>query len=441
MPRPATPQPPIPNVRLPALGESGPGTGVPTPPRRRGPRQAEPRNTPRAQTRDQTPALSPAERQRRLLADLEQALAIDSEYRTLFANRGAEQARSAITASPIIYGSPALGALGRGDTRGTGRAREFQLEFAMPVWLPGQRSALGAEIAARVSEADGRILRRQLEVAGLLRDALWTAALAMRDAQVARERLATARDIARDIGRQAQLGDISELEALLPRNEVLAAELELVRAEAAADTAATAYRTLTGGADPAPGPEPLAAGATIERHPAIRAAEASVAAAEAQSRYVAATPRDNPEIGLYGQQQNGYVTENGSSIGFRLRLPLATEARNAPRRAAAEAAVTGAQAQLIQRRRQVEGEIAIARRALRAAEEGDRVARARLEIANRQTAGALTAFRAGETGLFDLYRVRQLQVDAAYAQGRAEVELGRARARLNQAQGVLPGGM
>ena len=60
-------------------------------------------------------------------------------------------------------------------------------------------------------------------------------------------------------------------------------------------------------------------------------------------------------------------------------------------------------------------------------------------MANRQLDLARRAFNAGEIAPFDLFRVRQLQVDAAGAQAQAEVNAGRARSRLNQSLGVVPG--
>ena len=51
---------------------------------------------------------------------------------------------------------------------------------------------------------------------------------------------------------------------------------------------------------------------------------------------------------------------------------------------------------------------------------------------------ALIAFRGGETGTFDLYRVRQLRLEAANDEGQAVIAASRARSRVNQAAGVLP---
>ena len=173
-------------------------------------------------------------------------------------------------------------------------------------------------------------------------------------------------------------------------------------------------------------------------HPALRAAEAALAAAEARSRLVAATPRDNPELGLFLRHQGGPLTEDGVSLGLRLRLPFATEARNAPRRADAEAERTRAEAELLQARRMLEGEIRQARLALAAAEDQRRLAAARRALADRQMEAARRAFRSGEIGGFDLFCVRQLGIEAAAADALARVEVGRASSRLRQALGTAP---
>ncbi len=382
------------------------------------------------------PATARAQGGSPLTRHLDLAVSFDAASRGLAAQRGAVAARSATVRSPIA-GSPAVIGAWRTDTRGPREALQFDLEVGAPLWLPGQRSALGNTVTTGVAEVEGLLAQRRLELAGLLREYWWNAVLAAREQRLARERLATARDIARDVARRAQLGDVPPSDSLLAQNETLAAELALADAEAALVAARAIYATLTGGAEPDLPPEPPAP--RIARHPLLAAAEASLANAEAQARLVAATPRDNPELGVFGQSQNGNVTEQGVSLGLRLRVPLATEARNAPRRAAAEADITRATAVLAQQRRLVGAGVLAAEQALRAAEEAVRIARGRLSVANQQLDTARRAFRAGETGIFDLYRVRQLQLEAAGAEARATVQLGRARSRLNQAVGYAPG--
>lgn len=374
---------------------------------------------------------------RSLAAHLEQALAIDAAFRSLAAQRDAVAARRALTRSPIP-GSPSVGGDWRTDLRGPREARELNVDIAAPVWLPGQRSAYGDTVRTGVAELEARLLLRRLEVAGLLRDAWWNAASAARDVRVSRERLGTSRDIARDVQRRVDLGDIPYTDSLLTRNETLAAEFSLATADASLAEARAVYRTLTAGAEPDLPPEPAAA--RVRTHPALLAADAGVAAAEAQARLVAATPRDNPELGVFGRNEQGRLTEQGVSLGLRLRVPLATEARNVPRVAAAQADLTRAVAERALRRRLLDAEIGAARVALRAAEEAARIASQRLALANEQLDLARRAFSAGETGLFELYRIRQLQVDASSTQAQADVTLGRARSRLNQAVGAVPGG-
>ena len=119
-------------------------------------------------------------------------------------------------------------------------------------------------------------------------------------------------------------------------------------------------------------------------------------------------------------------------------MPLATEGRNAPRRADAQAELTRANAELAQARRLVESGVERAQTALNAAEGALRIARQRLAVAQEQERIALNAFRGGEIMTFDLFRVRQLRLEAADAAGRAEVEVNRARSRVNQAGGIIP---
>ncbi len=372
--------------------------------------------------------------QAQLSRHVEAALALDAGYRTLQAQRDAAAARGATARSPIA-GSPALGGSMRSGTQGPGQVRELDLEVAAPIWLPGQRGALQGTVDSAVAEFETRIALRRLEVAGVLREAWWDAAEARRAAQLARERLNTAREIARDVARRAQLGDIPPTEALLARNETLGAELALAQAEAAAAQAIAAYRVLTGGLEPN---LPVETVRSAARHPTLVTAEAALATAESRQRLVTATPRDNPEFGVFGRQEGGTGMDTATSLGLRVRIPLGTEGRNAPRRAEAESEVTRATAELIQARRLVQAGTARAQAELRAAEAALRLARQRLAVATEQEGIALRAFRAGETGTFDLFRVRQLRLEAANDEGQASIAANRARSRVNQAAGVLP---
>lgn len=378
-------------------------------------------------------AAGPARAQ--LSAHVDAAMALDAGARAIEAQRAAAAARSA-TARALTPLPPAVSGSIRSDTRGPREVRELDAELALPLWQPGQRRALADSVGANVAEQDTRFLLRRLEVAGALRDAWWNAAEAARAVQLARERVASARTLSNDVGRRAQLGDIPPGEALLARNELLTAEFAQAQAQTELAQLRGIYAAITGGLAPDLPPERPPAGPV--GHPALVAGEAAVVAAQARARYVAATPRDAPEFGVFGRREAGTGTNEGTSLGLRLRVPLATEGRNAPRRADAQAELTRAEAELAQSRRLLQAGASRAALALRDAERNLRLARQRLALAREQEAIALNAFRGGEILTFDLFRVRQLRLEAANDEGRAAVEVNRARSRLNQALGAIP---
>jgi hypothetical protein len=237
LPPEANPQGPVARPPAPALRRAPPPREAPPPPVRA--RRAVP----------PPPVALPAE-SIGLARDLDAALAIDATARAIQGQRQAVQARDALVRSPIP-GSPAIGGSFRSDTRGPRLANEWDVEFGAPLWLPGQRGALAGTVATGIEEQEQRLALRRLELAGLLRDAYWAVGAAESELRVARDRLATARDIGRDVQRRVELGDIPATEALLTRNEELAAALDLARAEAAVSATRAAYRTLTGGSEAA----------------------------------------------------------------------------------------------------------------------------------------------------------------------------------------------
>ena len=173
------------------------------------------------------------------------AIDLDAQTKGLVSQRQAAAARYA-TVGSLTPGSPYVAGSARRNSRGAfqnitdptepniNRVREAELEIGMPLWLPGQRGALRDTVTSSVNEFSQRLDLRRLEVAGRIRDAWWQAQRTAREAAIARERLETAKEIERDIGRQAQLGDVAPPDGLLARNETLAAQTELIQAEAAA---------------------------------------------------------------------------------------------------------------------------------------------------------------------------------------------------------------
>lgn len=389
-----------------------------------------------------------------LAKHLEMAVLIDAQSRSLEAQFRATSARYA-TANSITPGSPYIGGLQRNNISSnvTGNLRNYnetEIEAGMPLWLPGQRDAFAATVTTSLIEVEERLALRRLEVAGALRDAWWSAQRAEREVSVARNRVATARDIGADMTRRVELGEAAQGDALLARNETLAAETELAQAEGAAKVARVNYMALTGSAPPEGRLESLRPAADIEDHPALRAPRAALLRAEAQLQLVDATPIDSPDIGVFGRREynDQYSTDvsqpltnqrtDSTTIGVRIRIPLPTMGRNEPRIAAAHAEMDRARAEYERAKRVVTAEIKAARVALAAAQRAAKVANSRLAVANDQFELSRKAFKLGELSAFDLYRVRQIQLDAQRMEANAEINVGIAISRLNQAQGCAP---
>jgi cobalt-zinc-cadmium efflux system outer membrane protein len=121
-----------------------------------------------------------------------------------------------------------------------------------------------------------------------------------------------------------------------------------------------------------------------------------------------------------------------------LRIPLPTAGRNEPRRAEALADMDRATAEYERAKRVVLAEIKAARAALAAAQRAATLANSRIGVANEQFELSRRAFKLGEISAFDLYRVRQIQLEAQRMQANAEVNVGVAISRLNQALGYAP---
>ena len=288
---------------------------------------------------------------------------------------------------------------------------------------------------------------RRLDVAALVRDAWWSAQRAARELAVARDRVATARDIGADMERRVELGDAAPQDALLARNELLAAETELAQVEATAKAARAAYGVLTSGAQPDGTLEGPVGMQPLDQHPALRAPSASLARAQSQARLAEASFIDSPEVGVFGRREQNLQVygggqepswTNSTTFGVRVKIPLPTPGRNEPKIAEAQAESERARAEYERAERIVKAEIAAAKAAVAAARRVDGLAANRLKVANEQFDLARKAFRLGENTAADLYRVRQLQLDAQRTRAAASIDLGVAQSRLNQAYGYAP---
>ena len=353
----------------------------------------------------------------------------------------AEEARAqGELAAALTPGSAAVSLAHRNDTLGSGRGRrEWEVELAAPLWLPGQQAARQAEARAAQARVAADAQAGRLELAGELRTAWWNLALARAQRDLAWQRASTARALEQDVARRTQAGDLARVDANLARNERLAAETEHLTAEAETARAEQLWQGLTG--LPAPHelePEVLPT-SPRQAHPGIDALEAGARLAHARLRLAETTRREAPELALNLQRERGTASETyGHNLGLKLTWPLGSEARNRRDHAAARAEAWRSDAEAARQAQRLAQEEASARQMLDSAEQRIELSRERGRLMAENLGLAEKAFALGETDLATLLRVRAGEQDARAALVRQTIERNAAVSRLLQSLGVLP---
>jgi outer membrane protein TolC len=362
------------------------------------------------------------------------------EARPLLAQRGLQEARRDMAerlfpASPFVQGDATSDRplSNRGFT-------SYGLEVGTPIWLPGEGRATARQAEAGITEVGARLGQLRLAIAGMVRDAVGQVEEARLASSPLERRAAAARQLAGVIELRSRRGESPAADSLLARSEALAAEAALQDQQATLAQAELRFTVLSGlavapsltlDATPPAGPP--------TEHPRLVVARRTVETAQSGLRLAEATPRDNPIISLQGrQEQTTYAERFGTRVGVVVRLPLATDSRNLPRLAAAQAELTRAEAQLILLERELELEARQARLAFQAAQNQLRLADAGFAALDQRRRQLEPAYSSGEIPLVELVRARVAAFDADLGRARARAGVNRTRSRLNQALGVMP---
>lgn len=355
--------------------------------------------------------------------------------------RNAELAARAKAAGAWVPAPPSVALRERSDrfNRNAG-TREFEAELAVPLWLPGQRDRQAAVVGAETELQHDTQASAKWKLAGEVRDALWQARAAEGDTAVAKRRLEDAAALTADVERRFKSGDLARTDFNQAKVAEQNARAATGEAEMRRGRALQAFTLLTGldslPADeeaPAPSPPPAS------EHPALRALERTAAAADARLKFAAADKRDSPELTLGWRRERATTLDPyAATVTLGLRIPFATDGRNEPRIAAANAEYIEASTAVARQREQVDAEIQAAARELRLARDALLLAEDRQRLAAENDRLLAKAFSLGEIDLATRLRVaaERYAADADAARGR--LELGRAVSRLNQAYGVLP---
>lgn len=318
--------------------------------------------------------------------------------------------------------------------------RTADVELSTPLWLPGEGTATERLAEADLVRIDAELTLARLAVAGAVRDAVYKYALAAADAELAERRVENARALETDVTRRERAGEVAALEGDLARSELLAAQANARERQAQMATARIALLSLTGlKAPPEAFEEPLETESDISRHPRLQAGKRIIDVAEAKLRLVNIATRDSPEIGVSASRnRDTFGTQYDTTVGLRLRVPFATDARNAPRQAAAEAELAAAQAEYASAEREIRVETAAAQQALAASEAAAPLVEQRLQSIRASAARLQKSYNAGEIGLIEVLRAQVAVFEAELSQVQNRLAVAQARARVNQALGLIP---
>jgi outer membrane protein TolC len=364
--------------------------------------------------------------------------------------RGAQIDARALAARAPFAGAPVVGLGVRSDlpewvrlpgteTSALRGQAEVEPGIAVPLWLPGQRDARQQVlIQERLGLAADERLRR-LELAGQVREAAWAVVMARGQWQVQAARERAAQALEADVRRRVDAGDLAPADLMMARTDRLTAVAARAEAQAEVELARARLLQLCGADVPNDLAEPLVEESRAGEHPRMLAAREAQALARAALAEARASRRDPPMLSASARFDREVDVGNWRNT-FRLGLsiPLDTEARNAPRLAAAAAQALEAELAVEQVQRELDTARAQARVALELARTGLATHLERAEVAAAAAAALERAFFAGERSLPEVLRLRSLATEAAAAAALAHDRVGREMARFNQTLGVEP---
>ena len=346
-----------------------------------------------------------------------------------------EAARAAFPEPPSLR-------LGSRNDRLSGNdgVREWEAELALPLWLPGERARQGAIVNAERDQYDTGLTAAKLKIAGEVRDAYWQARLVENEFALAQRKVQEAMTLAADVERRVKAGDLARVDLNQAQAVERLARAAVAEAEVKTFRARQAFAVLTG-VSTLPGGEEMSApaNAALDEHPLLGPPQRAIVTTQARLSQATQNLRNNPELELgVRRERDAFVDPFHNSLQVRFRLPFATDARNKPRIAAANAELIEAHTVYSLERAKVAAEAETARRELEQARTVSGLTEARYTLATDTQRLLAKAFALGELDLIARLRAENERFEAELQFTRAKLEAARAISRLNQALGVLP---
>lgn len=308
-------------------------------------------------------------------------------------------------------------------------------------WFWGQRSAAQDLANQAHTSAQKQSVAIRLEVARLVRDALWGITLADIRLQQAKYTLDMSGQLLEKVRLRVELGDLARTDLLLAESEYLQNRILYNQAEAEMMHSRKNYANLTQITRmPSSFNEQQSSIDSIRAdHPLLEAINAFIARKQATIEWAKTTDTINqPKFNVGAQNSHDPMSGSSQTTAIGVVIPFGHSTYDAPEIAAANLELNRALAQREHLMRALE-------KNLHEAEHWLELSRAELSIAHelRQIAEAhlkMTeiSFAAGEINLLDLIKIQARSLEAIRNAKEQEVKLQRNIAFYNQAVGVLP---
>ena len=352
------------------------------------------------------------------------------------------QAKAALMLSPE---PPSLDISQRSDQMtGNNGSRETEVGIAIPIWLPGQRTASTDQAQAEISLVERKLLASQLRLAASVRDTWWGWLRARVDAELAIEQLANSQRLAADVAKRTSAGDLAKSDRHQAEGALAAAQAHAAQAQGASAAALAQVMSLSGRTAQADLTVNAAAEATPSSvisvgHPLLAELEDRITMAERTAQLISTQKRSNPELTVATTRGRGAFGDRyGQTVLIGIRVPFGSGPRYDARIATAQAEAIEVQSKLILERDQIQADQRGAASRLEAVKTQLVAAQRRAMLANESRGFFDKSFRLGETDLPTRLRIEAEASEAARQAARSRIDLASAISALRQSLGLLP---
>jgi outer membrane protein TolC len=319
------------------------------------------------------------------------------------------------------------------------RNASVKLEFTP--WFWGQRSAAQNIAIEAHRSAIKQSAAVKLEVARLVREALWNIALANIRLEQAKFNLEISSKLLDKVRRRVDLGDLARSDLLLAESEYLQNRSLYNQAEAEMMHSRKNYANLTKTTHiPVNFQEQLSNITAVQpTHPMLEAINAIIARKHATIEWAKTTDTINqPKFNIGTQSSHDPVNGNNQVSAIGVVIPFGHGTYDAPEIAAANLEMNRALAQREHIQRLIEKNFHEAEHALELTRKELSIAKELKDIAETHLKMTETSFAAGDINLLDLLKIQARSLEAIRNAKEQEVKLQRDIAFYNQAVGVQP---